>query len=164
MRYFWAVVLCATSLLFVRFAVEAGSMASLLLGFSGLATAAGVIVRHDGVVRYLCAAILLANAVMFGVASSGALLSFAIAALSLAAAIGLVLRQQWVRIPTVIASVMTVGGWTAAAFGAALAHRWPDADVGTGVISLIPGALFLAVWIWCAFAVARIAEPSAAPA
>ena len=35
---------------------------------------------------------------------------------------------------------MTLGVWSAAALTAALAHRWPDADVGVGVIALMPDA------------------------
>lgn len=158
MRYVCAVVLCAFSGLFIAFAVSAGSPEALLLGVSGIAASAGVAVRNDGAARYLCAAVLLANALILvlGWASSGSLVSLAFAALSFAAAGGLVLRQHWARIPTVITSVMAVGSWAAAAFGALLEHRWPSADVGTGVISLMPGLLLSAIWIWCAFAVARL--------
>jgi hypothetical protein len=158
MRYVCAVVLCACSGLFIAFAVSAGSLESLLLGLSGIAASAGMAVRHDEATRYLCAAVLLANALMLvqGWASSGSLVSLAFAAVSFAAASGLVLRQQWVRIPTVITSVMAVGAWAAAAFGAALEHRWPYADMGDGFISLMPGLLLSAIWIWCAFAVAGL--------
>ena len=158
MRYACAVVLCASSGLFIAFAVSAGSPEALLLGLSGILASAGMAVRHDGATRYLCAAVLLTYALMLvqGWASSGSLASLAFAAISFAAASGLVLRQLWVRIPTVITSVMAVGTWVAAALGAALAHRWPSAAVGTGLISLMPGLLLSAIWIWCAFAVARL--------
>jgi hypothetical protein len=166
MRYAIAAVLCATSILFIVFAVSAGSAESLLLGVSGIAASAGIVAQEHEAERYLCAAVLLVNAVMItlGAESSGSAFSFVLAALSLAAAIGLVLRQQWVRIPTVITSVMTVGGWAAAAMRALLEQRWPDADVGAGFISLVPGLLLAAIWIWCAFAVARIATPNATTA
>ena len=162
MRYAIAAVLCGISVLFMAFAVQAGSLASLLLGVSGIAASAGIVAQDHKAERYLCAAVLLVNAVMFALGATPlrSAFSYAIAALSLAAAIGLVLRQQWVRIPTVITSVMTVGGWAAAAISALIQHRWPDAEVGNGLISLVPGLLLAAIWIWCAFAVARIATPS----
>ena len=158
MRYVWAVVLCACSGLFIAFAVSAGSPESLLLGLSGILASAGIAVRHDEATRYLCAAVLFVNTLMLAQAwaSTGSLVALAFAVLSFTAASGLLCRQQWVRIPTVITSVMAVGTWAAAAFGAVLEHRWPSADVGTGLISLVPGLLLSAIWIWCAFAVARV--------
>ena len=117
MRYAMAAVLCATSLLFIAFAVAAGSLESLLLGVSGIAASAGIVAEQHAAERYLCAAVLLANAVMIALGAEflSSAPALALAALSFAAAIGLVLRQQWVRIPTVITSVMTVGPWAAAA-------------------------------------------------
>ncbi len=164
MRYAGAAVLCATSVLFIAFALSAGSWPSLLLGLSGVAASVGIVVHQHQALRYVCAAILLANAVMIvlSVASSGfSLFALALAALSLGAGVGILARQQWVRIPTVITSVMTLGGWTAAALTAAIAHRWPDADVGVGVIALMPGVLLAAIWVWCPLTVARISTPRA---
>ena len=76
-------------------------------------------------------------------------------------AFGILARQQWVRIPTVITSVMTLGPWIAATLSAAIAHRWPVSDIGVGAISLMPGLLLAAIWVWCPFAVARISTPRA---
>jgi hypothetical protein len=164
LRYAGAAVLCATSVLFIAFAVSAGSFASLLLGLSGVVASVGIVVRQHQALRYVCAAILLANAVMIllSVASSGvSLFALVLAALSLGAGVGILARQEWVRIPTVITSVMTFGGWIAAALTAAIAHRWPDADVGVGVIALMPGVLLAAIWVWCPLTVARISTPRA---
>jgi hypothetical protein len=114
--------------------------------------------------RLTCAAILLANAVMIvlGVMSSGfSLYALVLAALSLGAGVGILARQQWARIPTVITSVMTLGPWVAAALTAAMAHRWPEADLGTGLISLMPGLVLAAIWVWCPLTVARISTPRA---
>jgi len=148
----------------MAFAAAAGSLPSLLLGLSGVVASVGIVVRQHQALRYVCAAILLANAVMIllSVTSSGfSLFALVLAALSLGAGVGILARQEWVRIPTVITSVMTLGGWTAAALTAAIAHRWPDADVGVGVIALMPGVLLAAIWVWCPLTVARISTPRA---
>ena len=164
MRYVLAAVLCATSVLFIAIAVSTGSWPSLLLGLSGVAASVGIVVHKHQALRYMCAAILLANAVMIllGVASSG-FSSFALvlAALSLGAGVGILAKQQWVRIPTVITSVMTLGPWVAAALTAAIAHNWPDSDLGSGPIALLPGVLLAAIWVWCPLTVARISTPRA---
>jgi len=164
LRYAGAAVLCATSVLFIAFAVLAGSLPSLLLGLSGVVASVGIVVRQHQALRYVCAAILLANAVMIllSVTSSGfSLFALVLAALSLGAGVGILARQQWVRIPTVITSVMTLGPWVAAALTATIAHRWPAADIGGGAISLLPGVLLAAIWVWCPLTVARISTPRA---
>jgi hypothetical protein len=164
LRYASAALLCAISLPFIAFAVSAGSLDALLLGLSGVAASVGMVVHQHQALRYVCAAILLANAVMIllGVASSGfSFFALALAALSLGAGVGILARQQWVRIPTVITSVMTLGPWIAAALTAAIAHRWPASDLGVGAISLMPGILLAAIWVWCPLTVARISTPRA---
>ena len=164
MRYAGAAVLCTISILFVAVAAASGSWPSQLLGLSGIIASVGLVVREHQTLRYVCAAILLVNAVMIllGAASSGfSLFAVVLAALSLSAGVGILARQQWVRIPTVITSVMTLGPWTAAALTAAIAHRWPEADVGTGPIALMPGLLLAAIWVWCPLIVARISTPRA---
>ena len=164
MLYAGAAVLCATSLLFIAFAAAAGSIPSLLLGVSGVAASIGIVVHQHQALRYVCAAILFANAVMIllNVESSGSsLFALVLAALSLGAGVGILARQQWVRIPTVITSVMTLGPWIAATLTAAIAHRWPESDMGVGVISLMPGLLLAAIWVWCPLTVARISTPRA---
>ena len=164
MRYAGAAVLCATSVLFIALAAAAGSLPSLLLGLSGVVASAGMVIHKHQALRLACAAILLANAVMIvlGVASSGfSLFALVLAALSLGAGVGILARQEWVRIPTVITSVMTLGPWVAAALTAAIAHRWPDADIGVGAIALMPGVLLAAIWVWCPLTVARISTPRA---
>ena len=87
--------------------------------------------------------------------------ALALAALSLGAGVGILAKQQWVRIPTVIVSVMTLGPWVAAALTAAIAHRWPESDIGAGAIALLPGVLLAAIWVWCPLTVARISTPRA---
>ena len=164
MHYVGAAALCAVSVLFIAFAVSAGSFESLLLGLSGVAAAVGIAVHRHQALRYACATILLANALMIGlhVASSGfSLFALALALLSLGAGVGILARQQWVQIPTVITAVVTLGGWVAAALTAAIAHRWPETDLGSGLISVMPGLLLAAIWVWCPFAVARISTPRA---
>ena len=109
-----------------------------------------MVVHQHQALRLTCAGILLANAVMIvlGVMSSGfSIYALVLAALSLGAGVGILARQQWVRIPTVITSVMTLGPWVAAALTAAMAHRWPEADLGTGLISLMPGLVLAAIWV-----------------
>jgi len=164
LRYAGAAVLCATSVLFIAFALSAGSLPSLLLGLSGVVASVGMVVHQHQALRYVCAALLLANSVIIvmGVMSSGfSLFAVVLAALSLGAGIGILARQQWVRIPTVITSVMTLGPWVAAALTAAIAHRWPVSDLGVGAISLMPGILLAAIWVWCPLTVARISTPRA---
>jgi hypothetical protein len=149
--------------MFIGFAVSAGSLAGLLLGVSGIVASAGIVARDHEALRYICAAVLLANAIIIAlsVASSGASLLWVLAVLSFAAAIGLVLRQQWVRIPTVITAIMTLGGWVAAALTAVIAHRWPESDMGSGPVALMPGLVLAAIWVWCPLTVARISMPAA---
>lgn len=163
-RYVGAAVLCATSLLFVALAAAAGSLPSLLLGLSGVVASVGMVVHQHQALRFVCAAILLANSVIIvlGVMSSGfSVFALVLAALSLGAGVGILAKQQWVRIPTVITSVMTLGPWIAATLTAAIAHRWPVSDLGVGVISLMPGILLAAIWVWCPLTVARISTPRA---
>ena len=166
MRYAFAAALCATSALFIVFAVSVGSLVAVLLGLSGIVASAGIVNRDHEALRYICATLLLTNAVMIvlSLTPPGAALSWALAALSFTAGIGLVLRQEWVRIPTVVTSVMTLGGWIAAALTSAIAHRWPEADVGVGLVSLMPGLVLGAIWVWCPLTVARICMPSTTPA
>lgn len=164
MRYVFATLLCAISAMLLAFGVSSSSWDALLLGLSGIAASAGIVVRDHEALRYICATILLANAVMIvlGVISSGfSLYPLVLAALSLGAGAGILARQQWARIPTVITSVMTLGPWVAAALTAAMAHRWPEADLGTGVIALMPGLVLAAIWVWCPLTVARISTPRA---
>jgi hypothetical protein len=164
-RYAFAALLCVTSVLFIAFAVSAGTLVGVLLGLSGIVASAGIVIRDHETLRYVCATLLLANAVMIALSVTlpGVTLSWALAALSFAAGIGLVLRQEWVRIPTVITSVMTLGGWIAAALTSAIAHQWPEADVGPGLISLMPGLVLGAIWVWCPLTVARLCMPSTTP-
>ena len=164
MRYAGAAALCAVSLLFIAFAASAGSLDALLLGLSGVAASVGMVVHQHQALRYVCAAILLANAVMIllNVAFTGfSLFAVVLAALSFGAGVGILARQQWVRIPTVITSVMTLGPWIAAALTAVIAHSWPASDLGVGAISLMPGILLAAIWVWCPLTVARISTPRA---
>jgi hypothetical protein len=148
----------------IVFGVSAESWDALLLGLSGVLASVGMMLHQHQALRLTCAAILLANAVMIvlGVMSSGfSLYALVLAALSLGAGVGILARQQWARIPTLITSVMTLGPWVAAALTAAMAHRWPEADLGTGLISLMPGLVLAAIWVWCPLTVARISTPRA---
>jgi hypothetical protein len=148
----------------IAFGVSASSWDALLLGSSGVLASAGMVIHQHRALRLTCAGILLANAAMIvlGIASSGfSLFALVLAVLSLVAGIGILARQQWVRIPTVITSVMTLGPWVAALLTAAMAHRWPEADIGVGAISLLPGLVLAAIWVWCPLTVARISTPRA---
>ena len=164
LRYVGAAVLCATSMPFIAFAAASGSVSSLLLGLSGLIASVGMAVHQHQALRLVCAAILLLNSamIMLAMAPSGvSVYALALAALSFGAGAGILAKQQWVRIPTVIVSVMTLGPWVAATLTAAIAHRWPESDIGTGAIAQLPGVLLAAIWVWCPLTVARISTPRA---
>ena len=152
------------SILFIAIAAAAQSVPSILLGASGIFASAGMAVHQHQALRLVCAALLLTNAAItiLAISTSGFSLSvLALAALSLGAGVGILAKQEWVRIPTVIVSVMTLGPWVAAAMTAAIAHRWPESDIGEGAIALLPGVLLAAIWVWCPLTVARISTPRA---
>ena len=121
-------------------------------------------IHQHQALRLVCATILLTNCAitLLAIAPSNVSVSaLVLAALSFGAGVGILAKQQWVRIPTVIVSVMTLGPWVAAALTAGIAHRWPESDIGEGAIALLPGVLLAAIWVWCPLTVARISTPRA---
>lgn len=109
--------------------------------------------------RYVYAAIFLAYAsyIAWWSVSSGLLMWLVLAALPMAAALGLCLHQRWSRfaaLATSVASIVVfIMGWSATAD--IREGVWPYADIERTIISLVPAVVWLAFWILLPIAVDR---------
>jgi hypothetical protein len=160
LRYLCSALFFLSGLPILWFGLSSSSLDSALLGGLGVAVSFGIVLPQHVPWRYLCAAIFVVNGVLFlqGATSSGSPIWLIPAALSFAAAIAVVRRQGWVWIAALIAGSLEVGTWAVVVL-----HDAPQGGIEAAIISLLPGLLFSAVWIWCIFASVRISRQGNAP-